>query len=159
MEEESELDPDERAFRADVADARFVAGVSAGRWRIVAYSWPFVVFGIVAAPRKNSPREFFLRSNLAGYPFVAPTSTPWDQAQNQQLPAAARPKGERVGRVFRVDWENGRALYAPYDRVALSSHPNWKQEHPEHAWTDQRDITWFLSVVSDLLNNDDYLGI
>lgn len=159
MEEESELDPDERAFRGDAADARFVAGVSAGRWRIVEVAWPFVVFAIAAASRDNSPREFFLRSNLAGYPFVAPTSTPWDAAQNQQLPAAARPKGERVGRVFRVDWEEGRALYAPYDRVALDSHPNWKQEHPGQAWTDQRDVAWLLAVVSDLLNDDDYLGV
>jgi hypothetical protein len=157
--EETELDPDERAFRAHIADARFLAGVADGRWTVIEDAWPLVTFAIAAAPRENSPKKYFLRANLSGYPFAAPTSAPWDAANNQPLASDKRPKGERVGHVFRTDWESGSALYAPYDRVALGGHGNWAVEHPRYVWTPERDVTWFLGVISDLLMDDDYLGI
>ena len=157
--EEAEIEPDERVFRAHIANARFLAGTADGRWRTVEYAWPVAVFAVRAARRKSSPKEFFLRVDLSGYPFLAPTSTPWDPVTNQLLPAENRPKGERIGHVFRTDWEGGRALYAPYDRVALSGHLNWTAEHPRYVWTPERDITWLLSVISELFNDDDYVGI
>ncbi len=154
------IGPDERAFREHIAGARFLAGVTHGEWRIDAeLAWPVVIFAVAAAPRKNAPCEYGLRSDLAGYPFQAPTSTPWDLERAEPLAPERRPKGHRVGHVFRSDWNGGTALYAPYDRVALDGHANWKLEHPRYAWETTRDVAWFLSVIHDLLNDDDYEGV
>ena len=61
--------------------------------------------------------------------------------------------------VFRCDWENGRALYAPFDRVALDSHAAWRQQHPRHAWNAKRDLAWVLEYLHELLNDADYAGV
>ena len=152
------IPPDERAVRADLASSRFRAGVDAGMWRLVSFEWPVGVFAVTAAERENSPSEYALRIDLTGYPQQAPTATPWDLRLGGPLTAAGRPKGERVGHVFRSDWNNGQALYAPWDRVALHSHGDWATRHSAYAWHPRRDLAFFLSCVHDLLNDDDYLG-
>ena len=121
--------------------------------------WPVVLIAVAAAPRVSSPREFALRFNLAGYPETAPTATPWNPAMGEILDEESRPKGELVGHVFRTNWEGGKALYAPFDRVALNSHPDWKAKYPRRAWNSSRDLTWLLQVMHEMLNNDDYIGI
>ena len=151
--------PDERAVQADLGSPRFRAGVDAGKWRLVSLEWPVGVFVVAAAERDNSPSEYALRVDLTGYPQQAPTATPWDLDRGTALSAECRPKGERVGHVFRCDWSNGHALYAPWDRTALHSHTDWATRHSTYAWHPGRDVTFFLTCVHDLLNDDDYLGI
>src|SRR5690606_18657034 len=136
--------PDERTFRAHLERAQFQAGVDRGRWRVVSVSWPHAVIAVAAAPQPNSPAEFHLRFDLTGYPRQAPTATPWDSGTGTVLAAQKRPRGEIVGVVFRADWNNGVALYAPYDRVALGSHRDWAAKYPGDAWTSDRDITFVL---------------
>jgi hypothetical protein len=75
------------------------------------------------------------------------------------LRAALRPKGDRASRIFRADWENGRAMYAAWGRVALQGHSGWPQQHPRSAWNGQRDLAFILSSVFEVLNADDCLGI
>lgn len=155
-----EIGPDERAFLQHAASARFGAGLARGDWRIVHEpAWPIVVFAVAAAPRARAPEEYGLRSDLAGYPFAAPTSTPWDLEKNEILAPERRPKGCRVGLVFRSDWNSGTALYAPYDRVAIVGHEGWNSTHPRYTWNASRDVVWFLSIIHDLLNDDDYTGV
>ena len=67
-------------------------------------------------------------------------------------PPNKRPKGDDVGMVFRVDWEEGRALYAAYDRVALRGHLNWVTEHPRTAWNGEQDLTWWVLRIWELLS-------
>ena len=152
------IPPDERAVRADLASPRFRAGVDAGMWRLVSFEWPVGVFVVAAAERDNSPPEYALRIDLTGYPQQAPTATPWDLNLGAALTAEGRPKGERVGHVFRSDWEHGQALYAPWDRTALQSHVEWPTTHSTYAWHPGRDVAFFLTCVHDLLNDDEYLG-
>ena len=152
--------PDERALHAHVASPRFMDGVGRKRWRIVGeIEWPHALIAVSAALRDNAPREFFLRFDLVGYPEQAPTATPWDPVRGGVLAADLRPKGERVGVVFRCDWENGRALYAPFDRVALGRHPEWRRQYPRHAWNAKRDLAWVLEYLHELLNDADYAGV
>ena len=112
-----------------------------------------------AAERPGSPSEYGLRVDLAGYPQEAPTATPWDLELNVVLAPERRPKGSRVGHVFRTDWEDGEALYAPWDRKGLSEHSEWAQDHPADAWHPEREIAFFLGRVHELLNTDDYAGL
>ena len=152
--------PDERVLREHVAGARFQEGVGRGRWRVVGdIVWPVVLVAISAGTRDYAPSEYILRFDLTGYPETAPTATPWNPTTGDVLEQELRPKGERVGHVFRIDWKGGRALYAPFDRVALHSHSKWRTQHPRRAWDSSRDLTWLLQILHEMLNNDDYTGI
>jgi hypothetical protein len=157
---ETLVSPSETLLREHLAGGRFRAAVDCGRWRIVReLDWPYLVIAVAAAPRDTGPLEFLLRFDLDEYPTRAPTAMPWDLETNTQLAAAKRPKGHRVGMAFRPDWEGGRALYTPYDRVALEGHPAWLSQYPRYAWDPTKDITFFLRNVHELLNDDDYQGI
>lgn len=150
--------PDHRSVLAALQAAEFREGVARGRWRVVSFDWPHLVVAIRAARRPDSVTEVALRMDLTGYPQQAPTSTPWDLETNSQLAAHRRPRGEFASHVFRFDWENGRALYAPYDRAALPGHPSWSTQHPADVWTPQRTLSFILDRVHRLLNDDDYEG-
>ena len=155
----SSIPPDERVFRDHVTSPRFEDGVERGRWRIVGdITWPYVLVAVSAAPRDSAPSEFFLRFDMTGYPESAPTATPWNPTTGDVLEEDLRPKGERAGHVFRSDWEGGRALYAPFDRVALHSHSNWRRQHPRRTWESTKDLTWVLQFLHELLNEADYTG-
>lgn len=151
--------PDERKFRSDIAAPAFVLGAETGRWRLVSIAWPCAVIAVSAAPRQNSPEEFFLRFELTQYPVEAPTATPWDPETESELTGDRRPKGHRVGHAFRTDWESGRALYVPCDRVALSSHGGWAEQYPAWTWDPSKDITLYLRLVHARLNDADYSGV
>lgn len=153
------MPPDERAFRAYLETPACRVGEARGRWRLIGIEWPHAWFAVSAAERANSPDEYVLRFELHGYPHATPTATPWDVEVSDLLAPNKRPQGEHVGKVFRHDWEGGRALYAPYDRVAIDSHANWKQEHPNYLWDPDIGLVQVLRHIHDLLNGDDYLGI
>jgi hypothetical protein len=153
------MSPDQRALWAHMESARFQVGVTAGRWRVISLEWPIAIIAVSAAARDNAPDEFALRFDLAGYPQVAPTGGLWDLDSDCILPAGLRPKGDRAAQIFRGDWEGGRAMYAAWDRVALSGHPGWPQQYPYSTWNAQRDLTFILANVFEVLNADDYLGI
>lgn len=152
--------PDEHAVRDHLRSGRFRAGVAARRWRLVSVEWPFVLIAVSAAQRPNSPTEFVLRLEMTGYPHTAPTGSLWDVDANTSLAAEMRPKGQRE-QLFRTDgWTGGAtAMYAPWDRIALQSHPDWPQKYPLQSWNPSRDLSFILSNVHDALNADDYLGI
>lgn len=151
--------PDERALRAALETGRFKAGAASGKWRLVKLEWPEAVFAVAAAPRDGSPNEFGLRLNLEGYPQQAPTATPWHLGRNEKLASHERPKGARATKTFRTDWKGGDALYTAYDREGLATYPDWASRYPLSAWHAERDVTFFLERVHELLNAADYEGI
>lgn len=153
--------PDERALREHLRGGRFLSRVTAGHWRLISVTWPFVLVGVAAAERPNSPVEFALRFELNGYPHTAPTGGLWDVGSDGSLPADRRPKGERATKLFRTDdWAGGAtAMYAPWDRLGLQAHPDWAQNCPHEAWKPTRDLSFILAMVHEVLNADDYLGI
>ena len=91
-----------------------------------------------------------------------PTGTFWDSATDTILDAERRPKGKadsRFAKVFRTDWEDGRAFYHPYDRVAADSHSDWRTQQPHLVWTSDRTIVDYLEEIRSLLNSGDYVGV
>jgi len=151
--------PDELALRAHLKSVRFQQGVDDGRWRLVLLEWPRSLIEVAAAAREGAPPHFLLRFELSGYPMPGPTAGLWDLQTGTYLGATGRPKGERASMIFRGDWEQGRALYAAWDRVALAGHPDWAQRFPRYAWNNTRDLSFYLANVSEVLNSDDYLGV
>jgi hypothetical protein len=158
--EELDISPAERVAREHLAGGRFEAGVDAGHWRIVdELHWPNLVIAVRAAARANGPEEFALQFDLTDYPTRAPTAMPWDVEGRLKLSLERRPKGHRVGMAFRMDWEGGKALYVPYDRVALESHPAWRTQYPRLVWDPTKKITFYLVKVHELINDEDYEGV
>lgn len=162
------LPPDQRTLQADLADAPFLIGVEKGQWGLAelpphpgGLAWPHLLLWVAAGPRPNAPDRFHVRLDCQGYPTVPPTGTLWDPAENQQLPPAPRPKGTgQVAMMFRTDWENGRAFYHPYDRVAAQGHGDWSQKYPHLVWNPAtHTLVDLLSEIHALLHTPDYHGV
>lgn len=154
------MSPDERALRADLAKAPFRLGQADHRWRLMEITWPSVLIGVFA----KDGREYVIRFDCTGYPQSPPTGSPWDPIRGRTLAFDQWPQSRggsqhgRVGAVFRPDWQNGTSLYLPCDRVPLSTHDNWRTEHPSKLWRPAEGIVHYLEVVHELLHSSDYLS-
>lgn len=161
--------PDQAIFESDLASAEFRIGATKGFWGLADLdvfpddiAWPKVILWITAAPRQNAPDRFYIVLDAAGYRSVPPTGTFWDPGTKATLDNGKRPKGKpdsRFAKVFRTDWENGRAFYHPYDRVATQSHGEWMRQQPHLIWTSSHTIVDYLEEFHSLLNSGDYVGI
>lgn len=148
-----QIGPDERAFRADLEGVRFQDGVDRGRWRLVSLQWPVAVIAVSSAPE-----EFFLRFDLTGYP-QGVTAGLWDLENERILPAAERPTGGRLDRAVSVEWEEGRVLYVPWDRVVINGHPEWRAKYARELWDPEEGIACYLRHTHELLNDEEYTGV
>ena len=118
--------PSQRLFEGDLQSADFRSGVLKEHWGVAAVDWPRVILWVRAAPRAGAPDRYHVALDLEGYRAAAPTGSFWDPTSEAMLDTARRPKGKegsRFAKVFRTDWEEGKAFYHPYDRVAADSHP------------------------------------
>lgn len=140
----------------------FQAGMAAGRWGVIAdprVEWPHVLIWIAAPPRAKSPDRWVLRFNLQDYPEKGPTAMVWDEAANTKLEPKRWPKGVGdVAMAFRTNWNDATALYAPWDRAGMDSHPNWKTEFPGLAWNSTKTILQYLNLTHELLATSEYHG-
>jgi hypothetical protein len=146
--------PDQRAFEADVAKARFRLGEAENRWRLLKMAWPFLYITIFA----KDGRGFDFKFDCTGYRQAAPTGGPWDIEHNRILPFDRWPRGSggRVSAVFRPEWKNGAALYLPCDRETFVGHENWRTEMPSKIWRPNDGIAQYLELVHELLHSSDY---
>lgn len=148
----------ERLFRDDLEAASFSAGVDRGWWRVHSITFPHVVIEIAMAPRLGSPDWFALRFDITNYP-EAPSGQPWDVGTMAPLAPPLWPGGnERIQRIFNPGWRTD-ALYLPMDRLALEGHAAWLAQHACHVWDSGKDITQYLRLVHDLLNEEGYTGV
>jgi hypothetical protein len=148
------MTPDERAFRAEIASGKFLAGVARGKWRLFSVVWPVAVIGMTA----RDATVFHFRFDCQNYPETPPTARPWDHQRNAPATPEHWPKGTgRVAAVFRPDWKGGSALYLPCDRLSIEGHGNWRSDYPSMIWNPDRGITQYLEIVHELLTSRDYL--
>lgn len=157
------MTPAESAFRAHIEESPFLEGVDRGKWglhgEVAEIKWPNPLIWICAAPKPNCPDRVYLRFDLMGYPNDAPTACPWDIAKSAKLEHAKWPRGQRyVSKVFKPGWENGKALYAPCDRLAMIGHEQWKKTHPADWWVSSDTIVKYLAGVHRLLQLEDYVN-
>lgn len=156
------VSPDEQVLRAHLEGAAFQIGVADGRWRLDSFTWPHALISVAAAPREGAPAEFAFRFELTGYPEAAPTVCIWDIDSNAPAPGSRRPKGAdgQILQLFRDNWKDGMALYAPFDRIALIDHGTaWADQWPMSKWTRDRDLAFVLRHIHDELNSVRYVGI
>jgi hypothetical protein len=161
--------PDQRLFDADITSAEFRTGALKGYWGLAATdilaeqpAWPNRILWIAAAQHEKAPDRYYLQLDLSEYRTHAPTGTFWNPNTKAALEFSLRPKGRpgsRVAMVFRTDWENGRAFYHPYDRVAAKGHADWIKNQPSLIWDSDHTIVHYLEEIHSLLNSGDYLGL
>ena len=150
---------DEKVFREHISAGPFQSGEANGRWRLLDINWPQVFIVIVAAERDNAPSEYTFRFDCCDYPATSPTAQPWDWVQQSPLSHDKWPGGSgRVQVAFNPGW-NDQALYLPCDRLALIGHENWRTQHPDMIWSRDKDITFYLRIIYDLLHSSTYSGV
>ena len=154
----SERTAAERLLRDDLANAPFAVGCDRGYWRLVRLDWPFAVIAVTAAPRPGAPDAYALRFDFTGYP-DAPTAQFWDPEADAPLPPQRWPGGgTRTQAAFNSSW-NPAALYIPVDRLALTGHDAWRATHSAYVWDPAGDLTQYLRLVHELLNEESYSGV
>lgn len=162
MSEQQPMRPDERTFRQHIRQGAFLSGAARGRWQLLSVAWPVAVISVRAAPREGAPDVFAFRFDLSGYPIQAPNARPWDAERNEPLSANRWPAGtpgSRVALAFVPRWKDGQALYLPCDRLSIDGHPDWRTKYPEMLWTPEKDVTFYLNIIHDLLDSDHYTGV
>jgi hypothetical protein len=163
------LPPDQRQFEEDLQSAPYRIGAAKGLWGQAetdalpeGAAWPKAFFWMAASPRANAPNRFYVALDLAGYRSVPPTGTFWDPEKKAILEQGKRPKGRpgsRFAMVFRTDWQNGKAFYHPYDRVAAQGHNDWRKQQPHLIWTSSHTVVDCLDEFQSLLMTGDYIGV
>jgi len=154
---------DLKLFLSHVNDAPFLLGCEEGKWGIydknnIVSDWPNIVIWVKAPDKKDCLPKYYLRFNLSGYSNQAPTSCPWDVANNKKLEYSKWPKGRKfVSSIFKPTWKNGDALYCPCDRVAMQGHERWKNDHPDTWWKSNDTIVKYLNYIYGILNSGDYV--
>lgn len=152
----------EECFLEHLATPLFRNGVAMGWWDLCTDSkneWPHVVIWLAAPDRTNGPERFYLNFNLSDYPTKGPTATLWDPSENSILDHSRWPKGVNdTAMVFRTDWENAKALYAPWDRIAMDSHGDWQTKHTSQKWKPSMTVVHYLRYTREALLTDDYHG-
>lgn len=153
--------PDEAIFHAHLEEAPFQAGADAGRWGLLGTSadiaWPHPVIWVEADRETMHAGRVYLRFDASGYPQSAPTACPWDSEKNCRLDPAAWPNGPgNVSKVFNPGWNNGTALYAPCDRVAMAGHESWQPQFPSVWWQPSFNIAVYLDFIHSCLNRSKY---
>ncbi len=153
----------EECFREHLAGFDFNEGVGAGKWGIFddeRVVWPKVVMWVSAPERGTAPRRHYLCFDLSGYPTAGPTACSWDHEKAVKQEAAGRPTGTGDVKIaFRVDWEDGKSLYCPWDSFPVSSHSDWPAKYPGLVWAPGHTIVNYLRPTYELLNSDEYTGI
>jgi hypothetical protein len=152
--------PDQAALQFHLGRAEFRSGEMEERWRLLAIEWPYVRVAVTADPRPGAPPEYAFRFTCDGYPVNPVTAQLWDEQGGRPLEGRLWPGGRGVvSSVFRPEWQAGRCLYLPADRISIIGHPNWLVEHPSRLWRPERGIVCYLEQIHDLLASTDYLGL
>jgi hypothetical protein len=151
--------PDESLFKKHLEEAVFLTGVADSQWGLVGSAeeiiWPHVLLWCKATPPEGTgSSKYYFRFNLEGYSEQAPTALPWDVSKNQPLAIEVWPGwSEQLRKVFNPKWNNGIALYAPCDRIAIPGHAQWKEKHPTDFWTPGSTIIKYLRFLLKILND------
>lgn len=147
--------PDEEALRQDLTSLAFRIGERRGKWEFKGIKFPFALLFVSALQMPDGPAGFLLRSECTGYPGIGPTSQLWHGGLDAPLDVPFRPRSEKGTMEAFKDWKN--CLYHPVDRIARD-HNNWHRDFPDKVWTPEKDITFLLETVYELLNGSEYVG-
>jgi hypothetical protein len=145
-------DPCAARVEADLQDPGFLAGVAAGRWRVIELKFPILYFAISAIEPDGKPSEYGFRAELSNFPAKDPMVQIWDHANDRVLPAGQRPKGDgRVNKTFQ-SW-GPETVYRPWDRMT-GPHNNNAATFPHLAWRPDRRLLFIFEDLHAILTSN-----
>jgi hypothetical protein len=146
------LDPSAARVAADLTEGEFLAGVDAGRWRVIAFAFPILDFAIATTDAEGKLIEYGFRAELSNFPAQAPMVRIWDHAGNCPLAQDKRPKGsQRVNITFQMWGED--TVYRPWDRKT-GPHNNIAANFPHLAWRPERHLSFIFRDLHGILNSN-----
>jgi hypothetical protein len=141
----------EQTVARDMKKASFLRGAARGRWKVVRFQFPELFIEVAAVDPQGNATSYSFRFLLDGYPNLAPDVRCWDIQANTVLPPPARPQAPHPQRTLEAFKEWGHGVYRPWDRHG-ATHNNWAYTHPDLAWHSERDLTFILEDLYELLN-------
>lgn len=145
-------DPSAARVAADLQDASFVSGCDAGRWRVLAFTFPVLDFTITATEPDGRITEYGFRAELTNFPAAAPQVQIWDHTRNGPLSPTMRPKGgPRVQKTFQC-W-GADTVYRPWDRMT-GPHGDNAGTFPHLAWRPDRHLSFIFEDLYGILNSN-----
>jgi hypothetical protein len=144
-------DPSAARVAADLGELSFLNGCDTGRWRIISFNFPILLFAISATEPDGKPSEYCFRAELSNFPAQAPLVQIWDPAHNATLAPALRPKGgPRVEKTFQP-WGSD-TVYRPWDRMT-GPHVN-AANFPQLAWRPERRLSFVFGDLHGILHSN-----
>lgn len=143
--------PDLITLNAHMARPRFIAGIETNRWEVVEQEGTNLavrVFGRDYDSGLVAPMEFRLECD--GFPELGPHVYLWDNAQKVR----PTPPGQDMSTPGVVDalkdWGRPGGIYRAWQRYA-ADHGDWRLKRPEEAWHRDRDITFILERLYEIV--------
>lgn len=150
----AEKSPAEQTLDAHLDRMRFQAGVEKGRWRVLKYAFPHLyvnVAGIDPETGRSVNQDF--HAECSNYPAAELFVERWqfnDDDSNGCLPPA--PKEGSPGYIDALkEWGPGGGIYRAWQRHA-AVHNEWKTKRPDEAWNKDRDITFVMEKLYELVS-------
>ena len=144
-------DPSAARVAADLEEAGFLNGCDAGRWRVITFEFPILLFAISATEPDGRASEYCFRAELSRFPAQAPLVQIWDSTRNATLAPALRPKGGgRIEKTFQM-WGDD-TVYRPWERKT-GPHIN-AINFPELAWRPERRLIFVFEDLHGILHSN-----
>lgn len=143
--------PDQALLARDLDAPRVVAGIRAGKWRIIRHEFPNLVVLVGAETGEGRPAVCLtFRCQCDGYPGQTPYVELWDEVRRARpaLPALVSPG---VADALK-DWGAypGGGVYRAWQRAA-ATHNGWAALRPDEAWHAGRTILYVLCKLHELV--------
>lgn len=143
-------EPAEQRVAAELLAKEFIAGVEAGRWRLVNQAFPLMDIAISATEPEGKTSEYVFRFELTNYPGQPPMVRIWDAEAGTPLPVGRRPAGNsRVVKAFQ-SWGTD-TVYRPWERHT-GPHSGNATNFPHLAWRADRNLIFILEDLHGILN-------
>ncbi len=145
-------DPAQTQVNADLKEPNFLAGIAAGRWRVIDYTFPILEFMVTATEPDRTTREYGFRADLSNYPAQAPMVRIWDHISNKPLDANKRPTGsQKLQTTFQAWGED--TVYRPWERKT-GPHNSNAASLKHLAWRPTRHLCFIFEDLHGILNSN-----
>jgi hypothetical protein len=143
-------DPAAARVEEDLKEGNCVSGLQAGRWRIIAFTFPRLDFAVTATEPDGTVREYGFKADLTNFPATAPRVQIWNHATDTAVAQDQRPKGNpQVEKAFQ--WWQEDTVYRSWDRMT-GPHNNNAANQPHLAWHPNRRLSFIFRDIHGILN-------
>lgn len=155
MDDLAEWTPDKKTFELHLNSIRFIAGVEEGRWSVLESNFPHLYVRVNCRdPEAEVQFAYDFHLICDGYPLPGPFVERWNFITGCRPPAPATNHGSPGFVDALKDWSEVQdihgGIYRAWQRTA-APHGDWAQKFPEQAWHRERDLTFIMERLYELV--------